>query len=997
MRSKGAYAENLTSSDSSVVPVTSTVRLSTCAAGIRNGGREAVIENAVTSLKERSGSMVRSRNPRWTATPSRGVAIVSILGLIGFSLGVCTGSVVAQEDRNTESRNAQATAVAPKKITTVEGISEYRLDNGLQVLLFPDESKPTVTVNITYLVGSRHEGRGEAGMAHLLEHMAFKGTPTYDNIWGVLEDHGASFNGTTWVDRTNYFETLPASDENLEFALHLEADRMVNSKISAEDLAGEMTVVRNEFEIGESDPVGILSERMLSAAYLWHNYGKSTIGNRSDIERVPVENLRRFYERYYQPDNAMLVVAGKFDADRALELVTKHFGAIPKPKRVLDKTYTEEPAQDGPRFVTLKRVGDVAAAGLVYHIPAGSHADFPAVQILEDVLTSEPSGRLYKALVETGMASSVYGSTFSWAEPGVMQILAEARLDQDTQQVLDKMREIVEGVATAGISDEEVERIKTRRLKNIKLAMTNSGRIGVQLSNWAALGDWRMFFVHRDRIKKVTTADVQGAARKYLVESNRTAGLFTPTKEPVRATIPPKPDVTAIVKDYKGSETIEKGEAFVATPDNIEARTRRISLQPGVKAALLPKETRGDAVRARFRFHFGTEEQLTGHTTALELIPTLLLRGTTEHDYQQLRDEIDRLQSRIDVVGGVGTISASIQSDRAHIIPAIELLGEILQKPAFAPDHFEIVTKERLTKLEEGLSDPQARGFTALGRAMNPWPAESIHYVPTIEEQIERLKSLSLGTIKDVYSRFCGGSNFEVSVVGDFDESEVTTALKNLFGSWKSPSPYKRIAKPHRRIEAKSETILTPDKEMAVVGTGAVLEMRDDDWDYPAMEFASYVLGESAKSRLINRLRHKDGLSYGAGSFLRVDSRDRRASVVGYAMCAPQNAVKAQDAMREEFQKLIAEGVTDEELAEGRKSYALKFENSLANDRVVVGELVNGLEIDRTFRYHVDLLEKIQALTKADIQRVLTKYLADAPFAEMKAGDLEKKSEEATP
>lgn len=898
-------------------------------------------------------------------------------------LACCVGGVSARP----------AAADAPRKLITVEGITEYALDNGLQVLLFPDPSKPTVTVNVTYRVGSRHEGRGEAGMAHLLEHMVFKGTPTYENIWGALEDHGASFNGTTWVDRTNYFETLPASDENLEFAIHMEADRMVNSYISAEELAKEMTVVRNEFEMGENNPVGVLSERMMSAAYLWHNYGKSTIGNRSDIERVPATSLRRFYEKYYQPDNATLVVAGKFEVPKALGLISKYFGTIPRPTRALETTYTQEPTQDGPRFVQLERVGDVAAAGLVYHVPAGSHEDLPAVQILEDVLTNKPAGRLYKALVETGMASSVRGTAFAWAEPGVMEIMAEVRLDQDVRAVLDKMKRVVEGVATANITDEEVERIKTQRLKNIKLALTDSGRIGVRLSNWVALGDWRMFFIHRDRIKKVTTADVRRVAQAYLVPSNRTAGLFTPNKSPIRATVPPTPVVADIVKGYKGTETIETGEAFVATTDNIERRTKRLTLQNGMKVALLPKETRGDAVRASFQLHYGTEQGLTGHTTALELIPTLMMRGTTEHDYQALRDEIDRLQSRINVFGGVGAVSASIESDREHIVPAIALLGEILQKPAFAHDQFDLVIKEELAQLEEGLSDPRARGFNVLARAMNPWPPDSIHYVPTLEERIERVKSASLGDVRDLYTRFFGASHLEVSVVGDFDEAGVKAALNRVFGGWISPSRYARIAKPYRPIQAQSETILTPDKQMAIVAAATPLAMRDDDPDYPALRFASYILGESAKSRLLNRLRHKGGLSYGAGASLRVDDQDKRGSLTGYAICAPQNAVKAQDAMREEIQKWIAEGITDEELTEGKNSYALRFENRLASDRFVVGQLVSGLETGRTFQYHADLLERISRLTRADIQRVLAKRMALSPFFEVKAGDLEVKSE----
>jgi zinc protease len=238
-----------------------------------------------------------------------------------------------------------------QKVTEIEGISEYRLDNGMRVLLFPDSSRATVTVNMTVFVGSRHEGYGEAGMAHLLEHMLFKGTPDHPNIPQALQARGAQFNGTTWVDRTNYYETLPANDENLEFAIRLEADRLVNSTIRQEDLDSEMTVVRNEFEQGENSPYYVLSQRLLSAAYDWHNYGQATIGNRADIERVPIENLRKFYRRYYQPDNVMLVVAGRFDPDKALEYVAKHFGPIPRPDREIHKTWTEEPPQDGEATV----------------------------------------------------------------------------------------------------------------------------------------------------------------------------------------------------------------------------------------------------------------------------------------------------------------------------------------------------------------------------------------------------------------------------------------------------------------------------------------------------------------------------------------------------------------------------------------------------------------------------------------------------------------------
>src|SRR5262249_42711546 len=262
---------------------------------------------------------------------------------------------------------------------------------------------------------------------------------THQNIDKLMQKRGAVFNGTTWLDRTNYFETLPASDDNLEFALRLEADRLVNSYIKREDLAAEMTVVRNEFEQGENSPVRILFQRMIAVAYEWHNYGKSTIGNRSDIERVPIEKLQAFYKKHYQPDNAVLVVAGQFDEAKALQYIRKYFGLIPRPARKLDTTYTDEPPQDGERLVTLRRVGELGLVGAVYHIPAGPHPDFAALQVLEHVLKAEPSGRLYEALVKSKKAAAVNASAFALHDPGVLVLLAQVNRGTTLEEVRDTL------------------------------------------------------------------------------------------------------------------------------------------------------------------------------------------------------------------------------------------------------------------------------------------------------------------------------------------------------------------------------------------------------------------------------------------------------------------------------------------------------------------------------------------------------------------------------
>jgi zinc protease len=884
-----------------------------------------------------------------------------------------------------------------KPVTSVEGITEYRLEKGMQGLLFPDPSKPTFTVNLTYFVGSRHEGRGEKGMAHLLEHMVFKGTPTNPDIWKALEDHGARFNGTTWVDRTNYFETLPSTEPgNLEWALSMEADRMINSDISADDLSTEFSVVRNEFEMGENDPTGVLWERMMSTAYIWHNYGDSTIGSRSDIERVPIENLRAYYEKYYQPDNAMLVVAGNFEQKQALELIQKHFGSIPRPTRELDATYTIEPVQDGARHVELKRVGDVAAVGTVYHIPAGSHEDYAVMEVIQQILTDEPGGRLYKALVESGKASGVFGIAFGWEEPGVAINIAQVRADESPDPVLQEMIATVEGLSTQEITEEEVKRAKRTLLKNFELAMKDSRRVGIELSEWAAAGDWRLMFLHRDRVEQVTTEQTRQAAAMYFKESNRTSGIFYPTGTEMilRAEIPAAPDVATVLKGYIGGEALAEGEAFDATPENIESRVTRSESASGMKLALLPKETRGDAVSAVITLRFATEKDLKGKITAAGLVPQMLMRGTEKYSYQEVQDMLDELKANVNMNSGGGmgdannSMSVNIRTDREHLKPVIELVYEILVNPTFPESEFAIVKKENLAALEEQLSEPQARAFNFVFRALNPYPPDDVRYIPTMEESIERLQAVKVQDLKQFHKEFYGASFAQMTVIGDFDAKEIERTIGQTVGSWKSPKPYERIATKFRGdIEGGDDKINTPDKKMAMVACGTNVEMRDDDPDYPALHMSNYVLGASAKSRLLDRLRQKEGLSYGAGSFFAAGSLDRDAVFAAMAIAGPANSQKAHDSMMDEFGKLVKEGVPADELAGAKNSYALQVKNRLSNDGTVARMINDGLYLDRTMDYYKNLYESVDALTPEQIKSALQKYVNLNTMVMVQAGD----------
>ena len=922
--------------------------------------------------------------------------------MTAFTTTIVCLFALGQNARGDEAKNE------PVKATSVEGITEYRLSNGLKVLLFPDPSKSTVTVNITYRVGSRHEGYGETGMAHLLEHLVFKGTPTHPAIWKEMQDHGANFNGTTSYDRTNYFETVTATDENLEWALGLEADRMINSHIARKDLDSEFSVVRNEFEMGENNPVGVLEERVLSTAYLWHNYGKSTIGSREDIERVPIDRLQAFYKKYYQPDNAMLVVAGKFDEAKTLDRINALFGSIPKPQRVLDHPYTVEPPQDGEREVTLRRVGDVQAVQTMYHICSAAHEDMPALQVLADIAQATQTGRLYKTLVETQMATRVSASAEMLFDPGVISFGAEVPMDKSLDAVRKTLIDVVEGLAKQDISAEEVGRAKNAYAKGFDQLVSDTTRVAIGLTNWESRGDWRLMFLHRDRMKKVTPGDVKRVAGTYLKSSNRTTGVFIPEKAVQRTVVAAGPDLGALLKDYKGDAAVSAGEAIDPTPAAIEARVQRGALPCGIKTALLPKKSRGQRVNLELHLHYGSEALLKGRVEAASMVAEMLERGTAKYTRRQIADELDKLKATVNfgnggamaagragrMMGGEpappGTLSVSIETTRQNLPAVLNLAGDMLRESNFPAAEFDNLQKQRLAAIERGRSEPTMLASNAMRRKLAKYDADDIRYVPTIEEQIARVKKVTVDDVKKVHAELMGASFGELAAVGDFDPAELTAQIDKMLAGWKTPKPYERIALPHQPSSGDQMEINTPDKAMALVMIGASLDLRDDDADFPAAQIGNMILGSGGNSRLLNRLRQKEGFSYTVRSNLQVKSLDRSAGLSIFANCAPANAPKCADAAREEIARLLKEGITAKELEDAKNSVAQQLRVTLSSDDAVTGMLVRQMVVGRTMKFIEDRSAEIQSLTVEQVNAALRKYVSPDKQVLIKAGDFGK-------
>ncbi len=877
--------------------------------------------------------------------------------------------------------------MAPLKIATVEGITEYRLANGLKVLLFPDQSKPTVTVNMTYLVGSRHENYGETGMAHLLEHLLFKGTPSFPAIDQEFNKRGMRMNGSTTRDRTNYYELFQASDDNLKWAIDMEADRMVHSFVAKKDLDSEMTVVRNEYENGENSPFAVFIKRLESVAYDWHNYGKSTIGNRSDIENVKIENLQAFYRQYYQPDNAVLLIAGKFEETKVLGWVANAFNKIPKPTRTLPTLWTVESQQDGERSFYVRRKGDIQVVGVAYKVPSGRHADIQGAAFTNDILMATPNGRLYKALVPTGKAVQVAGVPLIGLDGSLHLFVAVVKKGEPLEPARDEIIKTVESFYENPPTKEEMERVRINSAKIADQVLNNHESIGVAMSEFIALGDWKLFFQGRDMTQATTAEQVAAATKAYYKRDNRIVGYFVPEDAPQRVDLPPVPSVADALKDFKPKQTTSEAEAFDPANAVVDKRTKRIEIG-GIKVALLAKKNRGETVNVSMRFHTGDEKSLFGKGEIRDMTGYMLSRGTSKFTRAQLVDEWNKLK----VSGGVSGLSGGMQTTKPNVAAAIRLAAHVMREPVFPESEFETLKKQILTGIESQKSDPGALAGQEMERHFNIYPKGDVRYAGTIDEEIAFYQAVQLADIKRFHQEFYGANRGEIAIVGDFDESEVVKAITEAFSGFKTGAPYQRLAGTFKDVAPVNKAIETPDKENGVFRARMNLEMNVDDADYPALYMANYIFGGGAglNSRLSERIRQKEGLSYGVGSSLSLSTLDRDGSWSVEGIAAPQNMAKLEAAFQDELSKAITKGFTADEVKSAKSGALQQRLQGRAQDGSLASGWVGNLFYGRTYAKSQEFEDKLAALTPEQVSAAFRKYIVPTKLTIIKAGDFAK-------
>lgn len=890
-----------------------------------------------------------------------------------------------------KTARAAASPARPALVRELGGIEEYQLPNGLQVLLFPDATQTTTTVNITYRVGSRHEAPGEYGMAHLLEHMLFKGTARQKDIPGAMAQRGVRFNGTTTVDRTNYFASFNANADTLAFLLALEADRMVNSRVAKADLDTEMTVVRNEFERGENQPFAVLAQRVNAAAFAWHLYGHATIGPKSDIENVPIEKLQGFYKRYYRPDNATLLIAGAFDKAAALALIGQHFGPLARPAAPVPQPYTVEPAQDGERSVVVRRVGGQPILLANYHVPAITHPDTPALIVYGLLMSLQPSGQLYKQLIEPKLAVEAGLAGTGGADPYVTSAYAVLPPDGDVAKVEALLLDLAEGRSPIAFGETELARVRDIAVNSYRQQMKNPEALIQQISGLIAAGDWRLLFQLMEDIPKVTLADVDRVRKAYFKPANRTLGRYLPAASVERVEIPAAPPLAQRLAELKGPPKVEAGEQLEPVPAVLESRTRRVTLPSGIALHTLQKQTRGNTVVLQMQLRWG-ERDATFARNGTGFVGALMDEGSAGYTRQQLQDALIKLRASLNIASYDQGATLFLSAERDTLLPALRVAADVLRRPSFPQEAFERELKANLASIEASRQEPQVLRQEATRAHYNQARGVKLghpDYVMSVDERIANLKATTLDDVKRFYADYWSANDTQISVVGALPDG-LADAVDQLFGDWKKPAAPKfvrhvpeYVAIPPARFDA-----IARDKANAIVRLHQSLPLNAEDPVYPALELAVHIFGGGGlESRLSERVRQKEGLTYGIGASLNAGYWGRAGSFAIQATYAPDKRDRVIAVVQEEVARMATQGVTAAELARAKQDILEGRKQGRADPGALAGGLTSLAERGETWAAAQKRDQALAAVTVEQANAAWRRYIRGEGFVISTAGD----------
>jgi len=881
-------------------------------------------------------------------------------------------------------------------VRSVGDIDEYRLQsNGLQVLLLPEHSSPTLTFMVTYRVGSRNEVTGTTGATHILEHMMFKGTTQRDrskgnNVDQLLERTGARYNATTWLDRTNYYETL--GSEHLQTVIEMEADRMRHLKLLDSDRQPEMTVVRNEYERGENSPFMALYKEIYHTAYVAHPYHHSTIGHRSDIEKVKIEKLREFYDTFYWPNNATVTIVGDFQPEKALALVKKLYGVYPKSPKPIPQPYTEEPAQDGPRRLLVKRPGELGVVAIAHKITAATHPDYPAISLLSAILADGKNSRLYKAITDKNLSTGVSNDVGYNHDPSLHILFLPLAPGIKHEDVEKAALQEIERLKKDGVTAEELQAAIAKTLADATFARDGSFSVAGQLNESIAVGDWSLYYRLEDATRKVTREDIQRVAKSYFNEDQSTTGWFVPTtgSATASASTPTALMPTKAGPNYYRDPRITATSALSASQANGAAvQVARIAPQAQrqqVAGIDLVSYSTGvkDVVTLRGSLPAGTA--LAGNNPAIATLTAMLLdQGTKLQDKFAITQRLEAVGANLGFSAGTDMLHISAKCLKKDLALVLSLMAEELRTPAFSAEEFAKAKKRYSGAIKRHLEDTDSRAEDAFSRLV--FQAGHPNREPEPETLLAAIEAARLEDVQAFHAAHYGPAYMKLVAVGDVDSSSLQQGVNQAFAGWSGGSPALRNMKVAKPQTAQPALVDIPGKTSVSILLGQPSGLQHQHPDYQALRMGTAILGSGFTGRLMATVRDQEGLTYGIDAALENDSYNEGDWKIS-ASFAPAMLEQGIASTRKQLDLWHQRGVTTEEV-ESRKSNLIgAFQVSLGTTSGLASALLNTLNRGYPLEWVDDYPAMVRGLNAAKVNAAIKTYLQPQNMILVKAGSL---------
>nr|MDQ3283704.1 insulinase family protein [Acidobacteriota bacterium] len=876
---------------------------------------------------------------------------------------------------------ASALALPPnvEKIDSFRGIDQYRLkSNGMTMLLVPDHTSPVITFMVVYHVGSRNEAPGNTGSAHLLEHMIFnKSTENFGRAHGhktfqeVLYEAGADFgstNMTTWYDRMNGYSTLPS--DKLELAMKIEADRMSRALILDSERQSEMSVVRNEYEIGENDPWQALWKATVAAAIQAHPYHWSTVGYRSDIEGVTTEKLREHYKNFFWPDNSEALLVGDFDPEQALAMFDREFGSFKKSDRPIPQVITAEPPQEGERRTIVQRPGTVGMVMLGYMRPGATHPDFMPLEVLTSILADGVNSRLYRALVEQGLTANVNANNFTLRDPYPLLIDATLSAGKSHADVEKAIKAALAEIVANGVTDDEVKRAQQQIEVSVIRSRDGTYNYASNLGEAVASTDWKWFLTYVDNIKAVTAADVKRVAATYLVPEHATVGWFVPGDAKAPAATPAVATNSAAPKassDAPATQTNAKNDKR-----SFAQRTTRRVLPNGIIVDVVENHS-VPTVAIRGIALAGDITAPQGKPAIPALTAKMLQRGTASRS----KEAIGKL---LESVGATRSYNSTLTeawvnaNGMARDLPMLlDVLSDELRHPAFSAEELAKAKKELETDYLRADDNTSARAMQRLSQLV--YKPSHPYYSNSREALLASVNAATAEDLRTFHRARYSGAGLILAIVGDVDTNKTLAMVEKQFGGIArgERASYAEIARTTAANEGSREVVRLPGKANMNIVMGTASGLRRSDPDYEAALIANAALGQtSLSSRIGRRVRDTEGLSYNLASrFGNTDVLDGTWFV--NVNVAPQNLAKAMRSTREEIEKFAREGVTDAEVESQKSFFAGNYQVGLGSNLGIASALVNAEKYGFGPKYLDEFPSRIKAVTKEEVNAAMRK------------------------